>query len=112
LIGWAPKATASPVARPGQPRELRSIKEDADKLTLQWKSPARTDGGRVRTYLVERREQAAEGAAFDDWRQVGVALETNITLEAQPRHRDLEYRVTAMNHAGQGLPSNALPVVL
>ncbi len=112
LLGWAPKATARPVDPPGQPREVRSLAEGAGNVTLEWKSPASTDGGRVRTYVIERREQSETGGVFGEWCQVGVALETRIVLEAQPRHRDLEYRILALNHAGQSPQSNVVAVVL
>ncbi len=112
LLGYAPKATARPVDPPGQPRELRPTKEGDSDVTLDWKSPARGSGGRVRTYVIERREQPETGGAYGDWFQVGVAIETTKKLEAQPRHRDLEYRVLAINHSGQSPPSNAVAVVL
>jgi len=102
--------------RPSVGRVVRSgdhtTTRGAGDVTLEWKSPAGTVGGRVRPYLIERREQPETGGAFGEWRQVGVALESHIKLEAQPRHRDLEYRVLALNHAGQSPPSNEVPVVL
>ena len=38
--------------------------------------------------------------------------ETEAKLTDQPRHTDLEYRVIAINKAGQGEPSNTIAVVL
>ncbi len=112
FVGCAPKAPAQPVDPPGQPRNLRPTKEGDGDLTLAWKSPARGTGGRVRSYLIERREQPETGGAYGNWFQVGVAIETTTKLEAQPRHRDLEYRVLALNSSGQSPPSNAVAVVL
>ncbi|MCP4644826.1 MAG: fibronectin type III domain-containing protein, partial [bacterium] len=112
LLGYAPKATARPVDLPGQPRELRPRAEGAGDVTLEWKSPARGSGGRVRSYLIQRREPAQAGGAFGEWHQAGLALKTGIKLAEQPRHRDLEYRILAVNHTGQSPPSNAVAVVL
>ena len=40
---------------------------------LDWKAPSPGPGGRVRTYLIERREQVS-GSAFNEWHQVAIAL--------------------------------------
>jgi len=119
LIGWAPRATAKPVDAPGQPRELRSDLETGDTVRLVWRSPAAGTGGRVRTYVIERRErpesvddQTAADTAFSPWRQVELAFNPAVTLESQPRGQQLEYRVIALNRSGPSPPSNTVEVVL
>ena len=43
---------------------------------------------------------------------VGTALETEITLTAQDRAKEWEYRVQAINKAGEGETSNTVMAVL
>ncbi len=52
------------------------------------------------------------GGEFGSWSQVGIALETETTLTDQPRCPQLEYRIIAVNKAGEGEPSNTEMVVL
>ena len=111
-IGWGPKAPPSPAEAPGQPRNLDAAIQGAGTILLDWKAPARGSGGNVRTYVIERREQPEGGGEFGEWRQVGIALESETTLMNQPRGVQLEYRVKAVNTGGESLPSNTVAVVL
>jgi len=112
LIGWGKKAPAQPSDPPGQPRALDPVIEGPGTLFLDWKAPARGSGGSVRSYIIERRKQPSGGGQFGAWSQVGVALDSEITLTGQPRGSQLEYRVIAINAGGQSVPSNTAAVVL
>lgn len=70
-------------------------------MVLDWKEPI--DGGAVASYKIERRERPA-GA----WSLVAVALESEATLNNQERGKDWEFRVIAVNKAGEGVPSNTV----
>ena len=111
LIGWGPKAPAQPSNPPGQPRNLDPVIQGPGTLFLDWKAPAPGPGGRVRTYLIERREQVS-GGAFNEWHQVGVALDSELSLTEQPRNVQLEYRIIAVNNGGNSVPSYTAEVVL
>lgn len=111
MIGWGPKALAQPSNAPGQPRNLDPVVQGPGTLFLDWKQPAPGPGGRVRTYMIERREQVS-GGAFNEWHQIAIALEHNLTLTEQPRNVQLEYRVIAVNNGGNSVPSNTADVVL
>ncbi len=41
-----------------------------------------------------------------------MAIESEITLSGQERGKEWEYRVIAVNKAGEGTPSNTVMVVL
>ena len=41
-----------------------------------------------------------------------MAIESEITLSGQERGKEWEYRVIAVNRAGEGAPSNTVMVVL
>ncbi len=110
-IGWGPRTAPSPVALPGQPRDLAAVIQGYTTVHLDWKFPARGSGGAVRTYLIQRRE-AVTGGAFGPWKQVGVSLETEATLIDQPRGQQLEYWVIAVNGSGESTPSNTASAVL
>jgi len=105
LIGWAGRKSKTPLAVPGQVRLLEAVKQGAGWLTLDWKAPA--DGGKAAAYTIQRRERPA-GA----WQSIATAILTEATLVEQPRGAELEYRVVAVNKAGEGLPSNTVEVVL
>ena len=64
-------------------------------------------GGNVASYKIERRERP-EGA----WSIAGMAIESKITLHNQERGKEWEYRVIAVNRAGEGIPSNTVMAVL
>jgi hypothetical protein len=90
---------------------------------LDWKAPV--DGGRVSAYKMQRREQP-EGAwqnvatailsaclpAPSEARQAGGHAPAESTLVAQPKGKELEYRIIAINKAGEGEASNTAMVVL
>ena len=104
-LGWSGRATPTALQAPGQPRSLEAPKEGTGWLHLDWKKPA--DGGKVAFYRVDRR-QVPDGA----WAMVGTALETEITLNNQERGKEHEYRLVAVNKAGESDPSNTVSAVL
>lgn len=105
LIGWSGKKAKTPLAVPGQARLLEAPKQGAGWLFLDWKAPA--DGGKPKAYKVQRRNRSA-----GSWKTVATAILSEITLVDQPKKTELEYRVIAVNKAGEGEPSNTVMVVL
>jgi hypothetical protein len=65
------------------------------------------DGGAVASYKIERRERPA-----GDWMLISLAMESEATLNNQERGKDWEYRIIAVNKAGEGMPSNTVAAVL
>ena len=113
LLGWAAKRSAKTQRPPGQPLALKSVDEGPGTLLIEWKHPARNSGGPVRTYIIESRELSPdEGATWTQWRNTETSLETKAALKDQPRATQLEYRIKAINKAGQSPPSNTIAVVL
>ena len=74
-------------------------------MFLDWKQPV--DAGRIIVYKIQRRNRT-EGA----WQDVATAIETEATLVDQPKGKELEYRVIAVNKSGEGAASNTVMVVL
>ena len=105
LIGWAGRKAAAPLAVPGQGRLLEAPRQGEGWVFLDWKKPA--GGGRVSAYKVMRRERPA-----GPWEEVATAVISEATLVDQPRAKELEYRIIAVNKAGDGEPSNTAMVVL
>ena len=105
LIGWAGRKAATPLAVPGQVRLLEAPKQGTGWVFLDWKKPA--DGGASAAYKVMRRERP-EGP----WTEVATAVISEATLVEQPTGKELEYRIIAVNKAGDGEASNTVMVVL
>ncbi len=108
LIGWAGKKAKTPLAPPGQTRLLEAPKQGNGWVFLDWKAPA--DGGKPKAYKVQRRVVGAEPVS-DRWKDVATAILSEITLVDQPEKTELEYRVIAVNKAGEGPESNTVMVV-
>jgi len=105
LIGWAGRKAAAPLAVPGQARLLEAPRQGEGWVFLDWKKP--TVGGSVSAYKVMRRERPA-----GLWAETATAVISEATLVEQPRGKELEYRIVAVNKAGDGEPSNTAMVVL
>ncbi len=105
LIGWAGKKAKTPLTPPGQVRLLESPKQGDGWAFLDWKAPV--NGGKAKAYKVQRRVRES-----GDWKDVATAILTEVTLADQPEKQELEYRVIAVNKAGDGQPSNTVMVVL
>jgi hypothetical protein len=107
LIGWAARRsrTMTTLEQPGQVRTLEVIREGKDWVFLDWKEPA--DGGEAAAYRVQRRTRDT-----GDWTDVGMSVETEVTLNGQQAGVEYEYRVIAVNKAGEGPASNIVRVVL
>ena len=105
LIGWAGRKAATALTAPGQARLLEAPKQGTGWVFLDWKKPF--DGGAVSAYKVMRRERP-DGP----WAEVATAVISEATLVEQPTGKELEYRIIAVNKAGDGEPSNTAMVVL
>jgi len=105
LIGWAGRKAKAPLAVPGQVRLLEATRQGEGWVFLDWKKPA--GGGRPSAYKVMRCERPA-----GPWEEVATAILTEVTLVDQPRAKELEYRIIAVNKTGEGEPSNTVMVVL
>lgn len=105
LIGWSGPRAASALQAPGQPRALEAVRQGAGWVFLDWKEPA--DGGKPAAYHIQRRELPG-----GDWTPAGLAVISEATVTGQPTGKSLEYRVQAVNKAGEGPASNVVDVVL
>jgi hypothetical protein len=104
-LGWGGRAEPTPLQAPDQPRSLEAAKIGPGWLTLDWKKSP--DGGKAAFYRIERRK-----ASGGEWAMAGTALETEITLNNQERGKEWEYRVIAVNKAGESGSSNTVEAVL
>ena len=105
LIGWGGRSSRTSLEPPGQPRTLEAPKEGEGWVFLDWKEPV--VGGAVAAYKIRRRLRPA-----GLWGDVGTAIESEITLIEQERGKEWEYRVIAINKAGESEPSNTVMAVL
>lgn len=105
MIGWAGRKAPTAMEAPGQSRLLSAQLQDDGWVKLEWRAPY--DGGKPSAYRILRR-QRPEGP----WSEVGTAVVTEKMLPDQPRGAEFEYRIIAVNKAGDGEPSNTIVVVL
>lgn len=105
LIGWGGRAAKTSLQAPGQVRSLEAPRQGEGWIFLDWKAPL--EGGAVAAYKIQRRERP-DGPYGD----VGMAIETEATLNAQERGKEWEYRILAVNKTGEGEPSNTIMAVL
>jgi hypothetical protein len=105
LIGWGGRASKTSLEAPGQVRTLEAPRQGEGWIFLDWKEPV--DGGAVAAYKIQRRERPA-----GLWADVGLAVESEITLTNQTRGKEFEYRILAVNKVDEGEPSNTAMAVL
>ena len=103
-LGWGARRPRTPLAPPGEVRNM-AIREEGDTwILLAWDAPE--DGGEVAAYRVQRRKL---GGAWED---VETSIDRVELLRDQPRGVELRFRVRAMNRAGIGPPSTTVTAVL
>jgi hypothetical protein len=107
LLGWGGRRsrTQTVTEPPGQARTLEIIREGPNWVYLDWKEPM--EGGQVAAYKVQRRNR--EGG---DWADIGMSVDSEITLNGQDTGIEYEYRVIAVNSAGESPASNIARAVL
>ena len=106
LLGWGGRRARmlAVMDPPAQVRTLEVIREGTDWVFLDWKEPV--GGGEVAAYRVQRRTRDG------DWSDVGMSVESEVTLNGQQAGVEYEYRVIAVNKAGEGPASNTARAVL
>lgn len=89
---------------PGRPNKPELVDSDKDHIKIKWKAPISNGGSPIIGYDIERRDKAT-----------GRWIQLNKTPHANNEYNDdrvqdghqYEYRVTAVNAAGPGRPSDA-----
>lgn len=88
---------------PGRPNKPELVETDKDHITIKWKAPISNGGSPIVGYEVERRDKAT-----GRWVKLTKSPHPNTQYE-DPRVQEghqYEYRVTAVNAAGPGKPSD------
>jgi len=105
LIGWGRRKAETSLEARGQARTPEATCQGEGWIFLDWEAP--TDGGKIAAYKIQHRERPS-----GPWTDVGLAIESEITLSEQERGKEWEYRTIAVNKAGEGQPSNTVMAVL
>nr|VFJ71229.1 MAG: Fibronectin type III domain-containing protein [Candidatus Kentron sp. FW] len=105
-IGWGGRKEPTPLTAPGRALNLVDAGQGEGWIKLKWKKPV--DGGKAGAYKVLAREKTPG----NEWKSQDTAMSTEITLTGQPRGKELEYCVVAVNKAGEGPESNPVMAVL
>ena len=112
LLGWNKRKQRRPLPVPDPPIDLTVVyQSEPGAVRLVWKKPPSGSRKTIRQYVVERRDQQADGT-MGSWKLVEAAPYPEIDLTAQPSGLRLEYRVLAQNFSGLSNPSNTTVAVL
>jgi len=103
-LGWAPRRSGTPLEAPGEVRNIKLVGEGDSWVVLRWESPV--DGGKPAFYKIHRESDGGR------WDEIGTSTNTEQLMSNQPRGENLNFRVTAVNKAGEGPPSATITVVL
>jgi hypothetical protein len=103
-LGWGLRREATPLAPPGEVRDISIVAEGDDWVILRWKPPV--DGGPPGVYRIQRKQ------GENPWQDIGISTDAQELCGDQPRGVELEYRVFAVNKAGTGQPSATVTLVL
>jgi hypothetical protein len=103
-LGWGRRRDGTPLTAPGEVRNIKLVGEGDSWLVLRWQSPE--DGGKPAFYKIHRESDG------DQWDEIGTSTNTEQLVSNQPRGVSLNFRVTAVNNAGEGPPSATITVVL
>lgn len=98
----------NPFDVPGPPGRPEAIGTTDDSITLQWTRPIRDGGAPVIGYVLEKRE-----AGTGNWERVafGNIPDTRHKVTGLTPHKTYEFRVAAVNAAGQGdYSDNSVPI--
>jgi len=105
LVGSSGRKPPTPLEAPGETLSLRITDQGPASINLAWKAPA--EGGAVAAYRVQRR-----AAGTHPWLDAGMSMVTTVALTNQPEGQALEYRIIAVNKAGEGEPSGIVDATL
>ncbi|CAI5681369.1 unnamed protein product [Oreochromis niloticus] len=91
-------------ATPSAPFGITMLSSDGSSITVAWKSPKHCGGSKVNAYYIDKRD-----ADTLVWKEVNLnaVTERMCTVENLKEGTFYEFRVTAGNMAGVGLPSAA-----
>uniref|UniRef100_A0A914D8F9 Fibronectin type-III domain-containing protein n=1 Tax=Acrobeloides nanus TaxID=290746 RepID=A0A914D8F9_9BILA len=103
-----PVTPKNPFDTPGPPGRPEAVNTTDDTITLQWSRPIRDGGAPIIGYVLEKRE-----AGTGNWERVsfGNIPDTKYRVTGLTPHRTYEFRVAAVNAAGQGdYSDNSVPI--
>ena len=103
-IGWGARRARTALEAPGEVRDI-AMRDEGDTWVLLTRD-APDEGGEVAAYQIQRRQPRGK------WEDAATSIDRIELLRGQPRGVELEFRVRAMNRAGDGSPSATVTAVL
>ncbi len=103
-LGWRARRARTALKAPGEVRDIAMRDEGDTWVLLTWDAP--DEGGEVAAYQIQRRQPRGK------WEDAATSIDRIELLRGQPRGVELEFRVVAMNRAGDGSPSATVTAVL
>lgn len=105
LETMAPIIAKDPFETPGQPGTPEAVDWNKDHVDLKWDAPYRDGGAPITSYIIEKREKGSPRG----WEKAAEVPgdQTKGTAPYLEEGKEYEFRVTAVNKAGPGEPSDA-----
>ncbi|KAK7065507.1 Immunoglobulin like [Halocaridina rubra] len=95
----APIKARHPFDPPGAPGAPRGLESTEDSITIQWTKPRHDGGAHIQGYVVEKR---IVGDMHWTKASHGLVKDTTYRVINLTEHQEYEFRVAAINAAGQG----------
>lgn len=93
-------SATSPCEPPGAPRNVEIADYGNGYCTIRFMPPRNDGGAPITNYIVEKRDTGG-----GRWEKGAEGLDYEITVDNLIPGREVEFRVSAVNKAGQGMPS-------
>ncbi|XP_037720926.1 twitchin isoform X30 [Drosophila subpulchrella] len=108
LVGEETIIAKNPFDEPGKPENLKATDWDKDHIDLAWTPPLTDGGSPISGYIVEKKDK------YGKWEKTleVPADQCKATVPDLVEGQAYEFRVSAVNAAGPGEPSDATPSII
>lgn len=92
---------------PGPPPQPKVDEITPNSVTLSWDKPIDSGGGKIKGYKVEKKDKDGE------WQEVTISpvQDTQVTVPHLKEGTECQFRVTAINEAGEGSASRPTDLI-
>ncbi|KAH8269759.1 hypothetical protein KR018_000421 [Drosophila ironensis] len=108
LVGEDSIVAKNPFDEPDKPQNLRATDWDKDYINLAWSPPISDGGSPITAYIIEKKDKCGK---WEKTLEVP-SNQCNATIPELIEGQAYEFRVSAVNAAGPGEPSDSSPLII